>query len=72
MKIFIYILFFLIFLIMSAILIGLLIRSINFLIASIRILKSKFTSKQIDKQIEPLSEVVQMQDNNEVKEMESV
>lgn len=68
MKIFIYIVFFLIFLIISAVLIGLLIRSISFLIASIRILKSKFTSKQI----EQLSEVVQMQDNNEVKEMESV
>ena len=42
---------------MSAILIGLLIRSINFLIASIRILKSKFTVTSDSAQPEPIVSV---------------
>lgn len=45
MKIFIYIIFFGIFLVISVLIIALLIRSISFFVTSVRILKSKFTIK---------------------------
>ncbi|HAS79035.1 MAG TPA: hypothetical protein DCS38_04940 [Ruminococcus sp.] len=57
MKIFIYIIFFMMFLIVSIILSAVLLRSISALISAVRCLKSKFTATSDSAQPEPIVSV---------------
>lgn len=54
MKIFIYIIFFMMFLIVSIILSAVLLRSISVLISAVRCLKSKFTTMSDSAHLEPI------------------